>query len=364
MKHDLRRVASQFRIDGRFVDAAPYGSGHINDTYASRIETSGGVRRYIHQRINHRVFCDPERLMENIERVTRHLRGKVEAAGGEADREALTVVPALDGRSLWRDEASGEFWRTYLFIEGARTYDVVTSPEHAERSARAFGRFQEMLSDLPGPRLVETIPAFHDTPRRVAALRAAVEADAVGRVAEAEEEIRQAMARAERAGTLVELAVPERITHNDTKCNNVMIDDATGEGVCVIDLDTVMPGLAVVDFGELVRTGANPAAEDERDLSKVGLDLGMFERLARGYLSAAGKMLTPLEIEHLPQAAMMMTYENGVRFLTDHLSGDTYYKVHRPGHNLDRCRVQLALLADMERKAERMAELVAHRRGG
>ena len=359
--HDLAAVVAAFQIEGAFLDAAPHGSGHINDTYASRVRTARGIARYVHQRINDRIFKDPVRLMDNIARVTAHLRRKIVTAGGNPDRETLTVVPARDGSPLHRDDAGG-FWRTYLFLEGARTYDVVSSADTAESAAGAFARFQKMLSDLPAPRLTETIPGFHDTPRRVAALRAAIASDVAGRAAEAARDIHQALAWADRSGTLMDLArrglVPERITHNDTKFNNVMIDDATGRGLAVIDLDTVMPGLSVVDFGEMVRTGANPAPEDQRDLSEVRLDLAMFEPLARGYVSAAREFLTPLELDHLAYAAMLMTYENAVRFLTDHLSGDTYYKIHRPGHNLDRCRAQFALLADMERQAERMQTIV------
>ena len=361
MAHDLAAVASQFRIDGRFLDAAPHGTGHINDTYASRFQTPRGVARYVHQRINHNVFREPERLMENIHRVTVHLRRKIEAAGGDAERETLNLMPALDGRMFCRD-GDGNWWRTYHFIEGARTYDVAESLDHVESAARAFGRFQRMISDLPGPRLHETIPDFHNTPSRLRAFAAAMEQDAANRAAACKAEIDFVLAREDIAPVLVNLmadsTLPERITHNDTKLNNVMIDDATGEGLCVIDLDTVMPGLALYDFGDSVRLGANPAAEDERDLSKVSMDLERFDRLARGYLGAAGDLLTPAEIGQLAFSARLITWEIGLRFLTDHLAGDVYFKVHRPGHNLDRCRTQFKMVADMEAKADAMEAVV------
>jgi Ser/Thr protein kinase RdoA (MazF antagonist) len=364
--HDLSSIVGGFAVEGAFQGAAPYGSGHINDTYAVRCATAAGVRRYLLQRINHRVFKDPAKLMENISRVTRHLRSRIEAAGGDADRQALTLVPTTGGGPVLSD-AAGNFWRMYLFIEGARTYDVVEKADHVYEAARAFGEFQRGLADLPAPRLHETIPDFHHTPKRVAAFREVLAADAVGRAAGVRREIEFVLDRADRAGRLVELAaagrLPERITHNDTKFNNVMIDDATGRGLCVVDLDTVMPGLALYDFGDAVRSGACTAAEDERDLARVAMDLGAFERLARGYLDAARDFLTAPEIDELAFSAWLITLEIGIRFLTDHLAGDVYFKVHRPGHNLDRCRTQFAMVADMERQADAMAAVVhRHRR--
>jgi len=367
MDYDLAKIISQFQIDGRLVEVAPHGTGHINDTYASRFDTPRGQRRYVHQRINHRIFREPEKLMENVERVTRHLRDKIIAAGGDPERETLNLVPVRDGRTFHRDER-GNTWRTYLFIEGARTYDVVENLDHVYSAARAFGEFQKLVSDLPGARLWETIPDFHNTPRRLEAFEEAVGCDAAGRAAGARDEIDFVRRRAGEASVLVDLQrqgkVPERITHNDTKLNNVMIDDATGRGICVIDLDTVMPGLVGYDFGDAVRLGANPAAEDERDLSKVCMDLAMFDRLARGYLDAARGFLTAEEIDHLAFSALLITFEIGVRFLTDHLAGDEYFKVHREGHNLDRCRTQFKMVADMERQADRMAAVIDRYRTG
>lgn len=361
--HNLQEVGRHFQIDGTFVSAEPYGSGHINDTYAAVYEQAGKRIRFIHQRINHAIFRDPPGLMENIARVTNHVRTRLAAAGTpDAGRRTLTLVPATDGNAFRRDEA-GNFWRTYLFIENAHTVDFVQSEAQAFQAARAFGQFQAMLTDLPGPRLHETIPDFHHTPKRFAALEKAVAADARNRAKSARTEIEFAMARREAAGRLVEALargeVPERITHNDTKINNVMLDDATGEGLCVIDLDTVMPGLALYDFGDMVRTTTCPAAEDERDLSRVVVSLPLFEALVRGYLETAGGFLNPVEKQLLVFAGRLITIEIGVRFLTDHLAGDTYFKVHREGHNLDRCRTQFKLVRDMEERAEKMEQMVA-----
>jgi Phosphotransferase enzyme family len=367
-QHDIAGVVDAFQIEGTFLDAAPYGSGHINDTYASRVRAANGaVVRYIHQRINHTVFRDPARLMDNIARVTEHQRRKILADGGDPDRECLTLVPSVDGAPYHRDDG-GSWWRTYLFIEGARTYDLVEKPEHAYHAGRAFGLFQRQLADLGEPRLHETIPDFHHTPKRVAAFEEALHRDVAGRAGEARETIDFAMARSGEASRLVDLQaegrVPERITHNDTKFNNVMIDDITGEGVCVIDLDTVMPGLVFFDFGDAVRTGANTALEDERDLSKVALSIERFEQLTRGFLETAGNVLTAAEIDELVFGARLNTYEIAVRFLTDHLAGDTYFKVHREGHNLERARAQFALVADMERRSDTMQAIVEQYRNG
>jgi aminoglycoside phosphotransferase (APT) family kinase protein len=253
-------------------------------------------------------------------------------------------------------------WRTYLFIEGARTFDLIESETQAEAAARAFGAFQQLLADLPGQRLHETIPGFHHTPGRFAACVAAIDADVINRASGARDAIDFTLARSGDVTRLVDAHargdLPERITHNDTKLNNVMLDLATGEGLCVIDLDTTMPGLAPYDFGDMVRTATNSAAEDEPDVSKVTSRAGMFDALARGYLSAAGPLLTPGEVEHLAFAGKLMTFECGIRFLADHLQGDIYFRTHRPGQNLDRARVQFALVTSMERQMETFERLV------
>lgn len=351
---DLQAIASQFDIEGTFLAGAPYGSGHINDTY--RVVHRLGTRDVptILQRINHQIFKNPVALMDNVQRVTTHLRQKL---GSDQARRALTLIPTRDGQALHRD-AVGHFWRAYVFIEQARTYDAVESTDQAFQAARAFGAFQQMLADLPPPRLHETIPDFHHTPKRFAALEAARQTDPAGRVRDVGPELEFAFQRQSLTGVLLDAGLPERITHNDTKFNNVMLDDATGDGVCVIDLDTVMPGLALYDFGDMVRTTTSPAREDERDLAQVRMQFPMFEALVRGYLSTAGAFLTPAEKALLPVAGQLITFEIGLRFLTDYLNGDTYFKVHREGHNLDRCRSQFRLVASIECQESNMHQLV------
>jgi len=358
---DLGRICGAFEIEGRFLGGCPVPSGHINETYCSAFEVSGRSARYVNQRINHHVFREPEKLMENMERVTRFARERIEAAGGDPLRETLNLVPARDGRSFHRTE-EGDYWRTFHFISGARTYDRAENVGLVYAASRAFGAFQKMLSHLPGARLHETIPDFHNTPKRFAAFQAAVDGDRRNRAASVREEIRFVLERESLLGRIAEgLAsglIPERVTHNDTKLNNVMIDDLTGEGICVIDLDTVMPGSVLYDFGDSVRLGAATAVEDERDLSRVGFDLLLFERLAEGYLDAARDFLVPEETERLAFSALLLTLECGIRFLTDHLDGDVYFRIHREGHNLDRARTQFKMAAEMERKMDDMEAIV------
>jgi Ser/Thr protein kinase RdoA (MazF antagonist) len=354
--HDLRAIVKQFQIPGEFLEAGAYGSGHINDTYCAVFNQGGTRARHILQRINHGVFKQPVALMENVQRVTAHLLGK---AAGEPDagRRVLTLIPARSGAAFFRDDA-GNYWRAYVFIEAARGLDAVQFPAQARAAARTYGRFQKLLADLPAPRLHDTIPDFHHTPKRFAALEKAVAADAVNRAVSAKPEIEFALRHRAICRVLLDAKLPERVTHNDTKFNNVLLDDATGEGLCVIDLDTVMPGLALYDFGDMVRTTTSPAQEDERDLSKVRMQLPMFEALARGYLSSAADFLTPAEKKFLPFSGRLITFETGIRFLTDFLAGDTYFKVHRAGHNLDRCRTQFKLVESIEQQEEKMNQLV------
>ncbi len=351
-----------FALHGEVVAAAPHGSGHINDTYAVTVSQAGAPLRYIFQRINHTIFQDVPALMENILRVTAHQQARLLATGAEdASRRALTVIPSRSGEPYVRD-AQGRWWRAYLFVEKALTYDKIESPAQAREAARAFGEFQRLLADLPGGRLRETIPGFHDTPRRYAAFEAALAADAAGRAASVAVEIEFARSRQPLSRTLTDLLaaglVPERVTHNDTKLNNVMLDDATGAGVCVIDLDTVMPGLSLYDFGDMVRTGTNAALEDETDLAKVVARPGMFAALAEGFLAGCGDSLNDVERAHLVVAGQVMTYEVGLRFLTDHLQGDVYFKIKRPDHNLDRARNQFALLRSLEAQAAGFQRIV------
>jgi len=355
-EHDVSAVLRHFQISGEFLSAAPYGSGHINDTWCAVFHLNGTPSRTILQRINHNIFKNPVALMQNIERVTAHLAARV---AGEPDsaRRALTLIPAHDGRT-WHVDAEGFYWRAYPFIENARSYDAVETAQQAYQAARAFGRFQQLLADLPAPRLYDTIPDFHHTPRRFQALERAIAADTANRAILAAPEIDFALARASIAAVLIDANLPERVTHNDTKFNNVLLDDETGEGICVIDLDTVMPGLALYDFGDMVRTATSPAVEDERDLSLVTMQFPMFEALVRGYLASAGGFLTAAEKRHLVCAGKLIVFEQGIRFLADHLDGDTYYKVHRDGHNLDRCRTQFKLVESIERQEDKMIRLV------
>ena len=358
--YDIRSIARKFDIFGEFQGAEPYGSGHINDTYRATYYQGGTTLHYLHQRINHDIFQNPEAVMHNVGRVTRHIRSKLNGLVG-ASRRSLTLVPTLDGEAFHRDDR-GNYWRTYVFIENARTYDAVESEQHAYEAGRAFGYFQKQLVDLPEPRLHDTIPNFHHTPSRFEALEKAIEADVCNRAASAKPEIEFALARRGIVGKLIELQekgeIPERVTHNDTKFNNVMIDDDTGEAICVVDLDTVMPGLALYDFGDMVRTTTSPTKEDEQDLSKVKMDFPLYRSLLVGYLDAAGDFLNPVEKAHLAFSGKLITFEIGLRFLTDYLRGDTYFKIHRDGHNLDRCRTQFKLVESIEEQEEEMNALL------
>ncbi|HKN20333.1 MAG TPA: aminoglycoside phosphotransferase family protein [Terracidiphilus sp.] len=356
----LRTAAAQFQFRGQAVDFLPYGNGHINDTFLVTCNGASAPARYILQHINAHVFHSPAVVMQNIERVTVHLAAQV-AHEPDRARRALTLVPARDG-SNWYVDPDGETWRAYPFIENARSYETATSAEQAFQAAEAFGRFQQQLASLPSPRLHETIPDFHHTPKRFAALERAIAADVKGRAKLAQPEIDFALAHESITGVLIEASLqsdlPERITHNDTKFNNVLLDDATGVSLCVVDLDTVMPGLVLYDFGDMVRTTTSPAAEDEQDLSKVTMQFPLFEALVRGYLSAAGGFLTETEKKFLAFSGKLITFEIGIRFLADYLAGDTYFRIHRESHNLDRCRTQFKLVESIELQEEKMNRLV------
>ena len=354
-------ICQHFQVGGNLVEVIPYGDGHINDTLLGVYQTPSGPTRYIHQRINHNVFKQPEKVMENIERVTRYARERIQAAGGDPNRETLTLIPARDGRFYYQTP-DGNTWRTYAYIEGARTYEIPQNLGQVYHAARAFGNFQKLLDDLPGERLHETIPNFHHTRKRFDAFLQALAADPANRAGSVKAEIDFILRREKDASLVVDLLaqgkLPERVTHNDTKLNNVLIDDQTGEGICVIDLDTMMPGSVLYDFGDLIRMGTATAAEDERDLSRVGVDLRLFGELARGYLDSTRDFLTPTELDLLVFGGRLITYEQAIRFLGDYLNGDVYYKIHRPEHNLDRARTQIKMLEEMERKQEAMQELV------
>ena len=353
-------VATRFHA-GKPLAASLLKGGHIHDTWLVSVATLEGLKRFVQQRLNRAVFARPDHVMENIERVTTHVRAKLLAAGQDPERKVLTVARALDGRPYCVDD-EGEYWRSYHFIEGARSFGVVQGPRHAYESARAFGRFLALLADLPGPPLHETIPAFADTRSRFGAFARALDADRVGRVAEAAREIDFAREREALAGMLVHAVsrgdVPRRTAHHDTKIDNVLIEDEAGEGLCVLDLDTVMPGSALYDFGDMVRYGACRAAEDDPDLARARIELELFEPLARGWLDATRDLLVPAEVERLVEAGRCLTFVAGLRFLTDFLGGDTYFRTTRPEQNLDRCRVQFALVRDLESQAESMQEIV------
>ena len=354
MSYNLNDIMHKFAID---ADISPYGNGHINDTYIAESNP-----RYIMQKINSNVFKNPYQVMENIVNVTEHLKSKIAENGGDVGRETLRVIKTTDGETLYKAE-DGNFFRMYNFIENAVSYDAVENPQQFTEAARAFGKFQNMLADFPADKLFETIPNFHDTRKRFENLKRAIAEDKAGRLASVKEEVEFALAREAEVGTIVDAiadgSVPLRVTHNDTKLNNVMLDKNTGEGVCVIDLDTVMPGSLLYDYGDALRFGASTGAEDETDLSKINFSLELFEAFTKGFLGEVGSKLTPRERELLPFGAKIMTFECGIRFLTDYLEGDTYFKIHREHHNLDRCRTQFKLVADMEAKTEEMHKIVA-----
>lgn len=360
---DIREVVEFFHLPGAFVSATPFGSGHINDTFRVTMLDHGRDVRYIVQWINHHVFKNPPALMSNLERVTAHLHKKLVAAGtADIGRRALTLVRTRHDTSHEVD-AYGNTWRCFKAIEGARSIDQIEQPRQGYEAARAFGEFQKLLSDLPAPRLLDTIPNFHHTRSRFDAFCESVRNDRVQRAAQAQREIAFALAREDMVDVLLEAQargdIPERVTHNDTKLNNVLLDDATGAGLCVIDLDTVMPGLTLYDFGDLCRTATCSAAEDEQDLAKVEMLPEMFEALVKGYLSTAGDFLCPAEREHLVFSARLITFEIGLRFLADFLQGDVYFKTHRAGHNLDRARVQFKMVASFEKNEQLMHDLVS-----
>lgn len=357
-------VIAGFQIYGSYLESRPYGSGHINDTFVAAFSQSGKRVRYIFQRINHQIFSHPEALMDNIRRVTEEARRQLmKNKVPDVSRRTLQIIPAHDGRAFYQDDV-GYYWRCYLFIEGSRTYDIVQSERQAYEAARAFGEFQRLVAQLPGERLHETIPDFHNTRVRFDRLKAVFAADDKQRAADVMAEWEFIKERESIVDVLLDLQakgeIPERITHNDTKLNNVMIDDTTETGICVIDLDTVMPGLALYDFGDMVRTATSPVAEDEKDLAKVRMQMPMFEALLRGYLSTAKGFLNPTEISLLPFSGKLIALETGIRFLTDYLEGDIYFKTKFPTHNLDRCRTQLALTKSIEEQEPAMNRLVTN----
>ena len=349
----MLKIAAKFRFQGKPRQYKQYGSGLVNKTY--RVTCESG-KKYILQKVNTQAFLDPISLMENIDQVTRYLHARVRTS-----REALSLVPAVDGNIYALDEEGG-FWRAYDYITGTICLEKAGHAGDFYQSGLAFGRFLNLLTHYPTHTLVETIPGFHDTPLRYRALKDALALDAQGRAEEAREEIDFALLREAGASVFMKLLqkgrLPLRVTHNDTKLNNILFDRETRRSLCVVDLDTVMPGLVMNDFGDAIRFGASSAAEDETELSRVQLDLELYAAFTRGFIESCGDNLTKKEVELLPMGAKLMTLECGVRFLTDFLSGDRYFRIEHPGHNLDRCRAQFKLLADMEQKWPQMNEIV------
>ncbi len=364
----LQEVLSAFDFGAPVVGAVRYGEGHINDTFCVHTQpVDRPCRRFILQRMSAAAFKRPDQLMENIIGVTDYLGREIEKHGGDRSREALEVLRPKNGEPFYTDSQGGA-WRLYPFVEDTICYQSAQTPELFAASGRAFGRFQRLLRDYPAGTLHETIPHFHDTEDRLAKLKAAVAADKLGRAAECQKEIEFCLAREADCSVALDALrqgrVPLRVTHNDTKLNNVLMDKDTGVGMCIIDLDTVMPGLAINDFGDSIRFGANHSAEDETDLTKVELDVELFAVYAAAFLEGAEGSLTDEEIALLPWGAKLMTLECGIRFLTDYLVGDEYFHISREKYNLDRCRTQFKLVADMEANWQRLQDIVEQYKKG
>lgn len=366
MKENVRQLGRKFDLEGDFQSFKAYGSGHINDTilveYKDEDLDDAPVRRYLHQRINHHVFKEPQKVMSNIDLVTEHQRSIMRAEDvDDLGRKALSLVRTRDGKT-WCQDADGYYWRTYDFIESAISYDFVNTTKQAYEAARAFGDFQRMLLEIDPATVHETIKDFHNTPKRVEQLAEAVRLDPFNRVRRCKPELAQAFHFSPLAPKILDLnsrgEIPLRVIHNDTKINNVLFDKITGEAICVIDLDTVMPGLSLYDFGDMVRTATCPADEDEQDMSKVDIDESLFEAVVEGYWQTSKDFLTPAEVDHLVLSGMIITYELATRFLADYLLGDVYFKVHRERHNLERARTQFRLVQSMEDKRERLEAIV------
>ena len=360
MGFNLKEIYDYFVTDGTFLNGEPYGSGHIHDTF--RIVTVENDKDdYILQRLNNKVFKNIPELQHNIERVTVHLRNKLEALpGSDIKRECLSLIPSSGGKS-WIIDKEGNYWRMYIFISNHRSYNIVDSPDKAFEGGKAIGRFQAMLSDMPGGPLFDTIPWFHDIGKRLETFNLKIYENPVGRVKNVNEEINQVLQRAEEMKIILKLGkegkIPLRITHNDTKFNNILLDE-NDKALCVIDLDTVMSGYVHYDFGDAIRTAANTASEDEKDLSRIKLDINLFKAYSEGFLSETGDTLNDVEKEYLAFAPRLITYIIAVRFLTDFIDGDNYFKIHHELHNLQRARAQLRLMMSMEEQSGEMEKII------
>lgn len=357
----VNHALSNFNFEGELMGCQSYGNGHINDTYLVEFRKDGIIRKYILQRINNGVFKNPGQVMSNIAGVTSYLRDVIEKNGGDTERGTLNVIKTKDGKSFCNNE-DGSFWRVFAFIDDTVSLDSPEDENDFYQSAFAFGEFQRLLSDYPAETLFETIPDFHNTPVRYDNLLKSIERNASGRAGNAAWEIEFAKNRKGFVSILEKSyakgELPKRVTHNDTKMNNLLLDKDTRKPVCVVDLDTIMPGYSVNDFGDSIRFGASTAAEDERDLEKVHLSLELFDTYVRGFLEGCGGTLTEREIELLPEGAKMMTLECGMRFLTDYIDGDVYFKTNCEDHNLVRCRTQFKLVQEMEEKWAEMKKII------
>ena len=358
----LSEVLEAFDFGNPVVGAMRFGYGHINDTFCVHTQPKDDpCACFILQRMSSAAFKRPDQLMQNIIGVTEYLGKQIVANGGDRSREAMEVIRPKNGADFYTDSQGGA-WRVYPFVEDIMCCQTADTPELFAAAGRAFGRFQKMLDGYPADTLFETIPNFHNTEDRLAKLKDAIAADAFGRVKDCQAEIDFVMAREKDCSVALQALrdgiLPLRVTHNDTKLNNILIDKKTGEGICVIDLDTVMPGLSINDFGDSIRFGANHCAEDEKDLSKMYLDMELYEAYARGFLEGTHGCLTEQELEYLPWGARLMTLECGIRFLTDYLDGDNYFRIHYPEQNLDRCRTQFKLVQDMEQAFEAMGQVI------
>ncbi len=358
----ISELLGNFKFSGELKNVTQLHDGHINNTYIFEFcEESGHENKYLVQELNTYVFKNPDLLMQNVVGVTKHMQNKVIQNGGDIERECLTVFFTNDDKPYYTD-SEGRCWRCYNYVYNAHSCQKIENSEVFFNAAKAFGKFQGMLADYPIDSLCETIPNFHNTVSRFADFKAAVESNLSGRADEARSEIDFVLAREKDCRVLVDMLsegkLPLRVTHNDTKLNNVMFDNETNEGICVVDLDTVMPGLSLYDFGDSIRFGANTAAEDEKDVSKVSLSLELFEAYTLGYLSSAGESLTKDEINQLAYSSKLMTLECGMRFLGDFINGDVYFKTEYPEHNLVRSRTQFALVADIEKKLPEMQKIV------
>ncbi len=358
----IDEILASYDFDGEYTGYSQITAGHINTTLALQFEVGGKLKRFIAQMINTNVFKTPEKLMENMVNVTSHIAKKIEKAGGDVERETLHAVTARDGKP-YHIMADGSFWRCVNFITDAYSCDTIENPQVFFNAGKAFGEFMSLLADFDGTSLHETIPNFHNTKDRFNNFLIALENNKSGRKENITDEIDFVLERKEDSEVLVNLIdegkLPIRVTHNDTKINNIMFDNQSNKGICILDLDTVMPGLSLYDFGDAIRSGAVTAKEDEPDTSKVKLDVELYKAYTEGYLSAAGKSLTPKEAKYLPFSAKLLTFECGMRFLTDYLDGDTYFHTEYAEHNLVRARSQFALVSDIEKNMPYLEEITA-----